>query len=148
MAVASEEACAMVAVIAAVKATTSKTTAATATAAAATTAAVTPPPKTVERNIFEYIDRKNKDYFFTTNLLFRCAIPRKNLNSPHHIFLLYRIPPLLTLRAVPYFASEFIPLLRPELAPPPVCCLHKIQVRLREFCRSDHGSRRLGLQPK
>jgi hypothetical protein len=74
MAVASEEACAMVAVIAAVKATTSKTTAATATAAAATTAAVTPPPKTVERNIFEYIDRKNKDYFFTTNLLFRCAI--------------------------------------------------------------------------
>jgi hypothetical protein len=77
MAVASEEACAMVAVIAAVKATTSKTTAATATAAAAaaaTTAAVTPPPKTVERHIFEYIDRKNKDNFFTTNLLFRCAI--------------------------------------------------------------------------
>jgi hypothetical protein len=28
-----------------------------------------PPPKNVERNILEYIDRKTKDTFFTTNLL-------------------------------------------------------------------------------
>jgi hypothetical protein len=28
-----------------------------------------PPPKNVERNILEYIDRKKKDTFFTTNLL-------------------------------------------------------------------------------
>ncbi len=29
----------------------------------------TPPPKNVERDIYEYVDRKNKDTFFTTNLL-------------------------------------------------------------------------------
>ncbi len=28
-----------------------------------------PPPKNVERDIYEYVDRKNKDTFFTTNLL-------------------------------------------------------------------------------
>ncbi len=28
-----------------------------------------PPPKNVERYIYEYVDRKNKDAFFTTNLL-------------------------------------------------------------------------------
>ena len=28
-----------------------------------------PPPKNVERHIYEYIDRKNKDTFFSTNLL-------------------------------------------------------------------------------
>ncbi len=28
-----------------------------------------PPPKNVERRIYEYIDRKNKDTFFSTNLL-------------------------------------------------------------------------------
>ncbi len=27
----------------------------------------TPPPKNVERDIYEYVDRKNKDTFFTTN---------------------------------------------------------------------------------
>ena len=28
-----------------------------------------PPPKNIERDINEYVDRKNKDTFFTTNLL-------------------------------------------------------------------------------
>ncbi len=28
-----------------------------------------PPPKNIERDIYEYVDRKNKDTFFTTNLL-------------------------------------------------------------------------------
>jgi hypothetical protein len=28
-----------------------------------------PPPINVERDIYEYVDRKNKDTFFTTNLL-------------------------------------------------------------------------------
>ncbi len=28
-----------------------------------------PPPKNVEQDIYEYVDRKNKDPFFTINLL-------------------------------------------------------------------------------
>jgi hypothetical protein len=28
-----------------------------------------PPPKNVERDIYKYVDRKNKDTFFTTKLL-------------------------------------------------------------------------------
>ncbi len=28
-----------------------------------------PPPKKVEQDIYEYVDSKNKDTFFTTNLL-------------------------------------------------------------------------------
>ncbi len=28
-----------------------------------------PPPKNVERDIYEYVDRKNKDTIFTTNLI-------------------------------------------------------------------------------
>ncbi len=28
-----------------------------------------PPPKNMEQDIYEYVDRKNKDTFFTTNLL-------------------------------------------------------------------------------
>jgi hypothetical protein len=30
---------------------------------------IAPPPKNVEQDIYEYVDRKNKDNFFTTNLL-------------------------------------------------------------------------------
>ncbi len=32
-------------------------------------AARSPPPKNVEQDIYEYVDCKNKDTFFTTNLL-------------------------------------------------------------------------------
>ncbi len=31
--------------------------------------ALPPPPKNVEQDIYEYVDHKNKDTFFTTNLL-------------------------------------------------------------------------------